>query len=555
MKRYWTPYYILMYLLVFGIYGMNSPRWASSDVIAAKYLPLIILKDHTLHLDSFPYLLKANANNLYQAGEHLISTYPLGTPLLSLPIYALLGNPNAESIDGEAERLSRIAADFLALMSLIGLHIFALQYLTWHHQSPTWIFNILFITGTAFGTSLWSICSDDLWQHTGSVLMVSAGLAFIGWRIPCSSVRLLFAGLAMGFAIVCRPTNIAVILVVMIYIVITSHFRSIVFAISAGLGCLPLLIYNRLTFGTILGGYSYLSSKTGWDIPNFSIFLKLFFHPSRGLFIYSPFLVLGLWTVFRSGSKSSHPIARLAIVVILVHSIVLCSWRIWDGGINYGPRLLTDILPFALLLIIPRLASTQRYCKSLFLILILISVFIHAIGVFRFDGTYVYKDYSRWSRCEILYTATSGKNEIIYPRNETCVPVSNEIVMESIKSDPNKLFGFYGVNIEPRAVLAMRLDDTSYQELIISMEALEDDRFKSHELLTLINGRLNDRATLSKPGELIEIRQEVAGALIPNKINILEFITTSMRSPRFNYVRHANTVKCSIARMHKISLI
>ncbi len=97
--------------------------------------------------------------------------------------------------------------------------------------------------------------------------------------------------------------------------------------------------------------------------PNLEAIAGLLISPSRGLLIYSPFcvfLVLGLLNMRREREVRFYTFAALVLFSGLVF---LSMFPGWDGGWGYGTRLLVDILPYAMLLLIPafaRMGSLQR---------------------------------------------------------------------------------------------------------------------------------------------------------------------------------------------------
>jgi len=81
--------------------------------------------------------------------------------------------------------------------------------------------------------------------------------------------------------------------------------------------------------------------------------------PSRGLIIFLPHLLVIGYLLIRYRRRS--PLAPLAILgagVALCHLVVVASFPIWWGGEGYGPRLMTDTVPW---LIVIALAAIQGW--------------------------------------------------------------------------------------------------------------------------------------------------------------------------------------------------
>ena len=182
------------------------------------------------------------------------------------------------------------------------------------------------------------------------------------------------------------------------------------------------LIFNLLVFGHAFivvsdaeGGFARGSLYGG--LPG------LLISPSRGLLIFSPvflFAAAGIYLWFREGRKWHPEIYGTCLLVAAVHLVVIARWRGWPGGYNYGPRLLTDVVPCLVILMIPalRLVDQSRGWRLAFASALLFSVTVQAIGVFfypngRWDALPqpLYQHRERvwdWEDNQILRTVRAG---------------------------------------------------------------------------------------------------------------------------------------------------
>jgi hypothetical protein len=86
------------------------------------------------------------------------------------------------------------------------------------------------------------------------------------------------------------------------------------------------------------------------------------FSPSRGLFIFVPVLVFVFYLAIRYWRTIPYPrLALLALSMIALHVLLIALWPSWWGGYCYGPRLLTDAVPwmtlFAILVVAAHFAD------------------------------------------------------------------------------------------------------------------------------------------------------------------------------------------------------
>jgi hypothetical protein len=110
--------------------------------------------------------------------------------------------------------------------------------------------------------------------------------------------------------------------------------------------------------------------------------------PSRGLLVFSPFLALAVVGVAIRGRPG--PVEFVAIGTTLVVWLVSANTLDWPGGWSWGPRPLSDTLPFLALLMIPALDRIARPYRTwstatavtavVLLLAVGWSVFVHARG-------------------------------------------------------------------------------------------------------------------------------------------------------------------------------
>jgi hypothetical protein len=150
---------------------------------------------------------------------------------------------------------------------------------------------------------------------------------------------------------------------------VLSAFGVLVVALILGKGITEVDLEN-----TITAGYGLLLS------------------PSRGLIVFSPFLVIaGIASLGILARKQWSPLSWLCFVWLVVHTLMLARPHRWYGGHCYGPRLFTEALPAVILLTFLAWRSfeslgkkTRRAFAISMSFLMLVSVFINTYqGVYN----------------------------------------------------------------------------------------------------------------------------------------------------------------------------
>ena len=545
-------------VLILAVYSANTPLWLSSDNAGTKYLPLSLLSHRGLTLDNYSYIADKPSGNLIRTGGHWRSAYPIGTALLALPLYVLLPKDSDASVDNSAEVLSRRSADIMTALTVLLLTLLFIRYhrsrIPGNPVAPT----LLFMIASGLGTPLWSICSDDLWQHTGSVLMVSAALLFLGTEADRDPwIREFLAGSFFGFSAVCRPTNLIFIPVYAAWIFRRRLVKCIAFAAGAVSGILPLLAYNLSVFGSFTGGYGGISRQVGWGAPDLHTALNLLVHPSTGLFVFSPVTLLiipGLLLVFK---KPADRFLTPAALCLAAQWLLISCWRIWDGGICYGPRLMSDAIPFAAVLMMPALSSSagKPLRRTLIFALAALSAAIQAAGAFWYDGSYTFKNSAAWIDSEIAYTVSRGRNEIMWPLSAQCIPPAWKYDLKDPSTEPMKRMGIHGTRIDPLAVLAVMSPESGIHRVKTDVSIDSSVRFSEACCRLRLNGTMGSWAAIESSGKILSLEFDLPVCFREDGINSLEMHVRMQRSSRFSFIRGSNTLRSVVGDWLSLSLI
>ncbi|MBE7512280.1 MAG: hypothetical protein HS103_05620 [Anaerolineales bacterium] len=163
-----------------------------------------------------------------------------------------------------------------------------------------------------------------------------------------------------------------------------------------------LAAYNLARFGSPLSSGYHFGEGEGFIHPLPVGFLALWVSPWRGVFFYSPVLLLALpgWLRLR---RSTSPLALLLAALVIGQAASFASWWSWHGGITWGTRFLIPALPLMALCLAPLVeaAAKQAFIAAALIILTLISVSVQALG-----ALYSYFPY------EMYLARTYGANDI-----------------------------------------------------------------------------------------------------------------------------------------------
>ena len=373
---------LLLFLLALLVYNANLRVIASGDSRATRFVPLALLRSGTFALDDFRLHVKGFFQNAYWAEEmdgHLVSMYPVVTPLLAAPLYI----PAAIYLERRgwqdrplafAAALSeKLAASVLAAASV------GLLYLLLRRRAPRGD-ALLLTLAYAFGTNTWATSSQALWQHGASqLLLIAALLAATGER---TAGRFAVCGVCCGLLAANRPLDalLAGAVAAWLALEVPDKRRLAAFVLPAAAVGLAFALYNVAVFGQPLGGYPLLIRDGFFDHSVLSGLAGLFFSPGKGLFVFSPVLLFLFARPFVAGPPEDRrlDLCLAAGSAALLFVLARADWR---GGFCYGPRFLTDLLPVFFWLLVPVLARMGRGLRIAFVAALLLSLPQQVIGV------------------------------------------------------------------------------------------------------------------------------------------------------------------------------
>ncbi len=374
---------LMIFSILMAIYLAGSGLPAG-DSTPATYLPLSILREGNFNLDEFDFLHKNGVRHYLEfVNGHYVSAFPVGSSIMALAMYIPTAIGGAEIDAVLPKELAKMSAAAIVALSAV-LFYGLLRRLTSRRIS------MLLTVVYALGSSSLSISSRGLWQHGASQLALTAGVYCLV-RGRGQPVWIAISGFPLAFSVVCRPSDLVVVLPLILYVIRYHRPQFLKFAIAAFPVAVFQLLYNEIYFGNPFHSQFPLS-ETFFKTPLLEGFAGILFSPARGLFIYSPVFLLSLLGMGLVWHRNGDRLLRSLTAGVLLSILLYSKWGNWWGGTgqNYGPRFMADITPLLTLFLYSarRLISRNRWLKKIFVLTLLWSIGAHSIGAFWDQGNW-----------------------------------------------------------------------------------------------------------------------------------------------------------------------
>jgi hypothetical protein len=344
-------------------------------------------------------------------GGHYYNVYPIGVPILALPVVLLLkiAMPKIVRLVHAPARLANshpVLAAFLAgdlyrgygVVELVCAAIFATITVWLMFQIASMFVErrmaLILAAIFAFGTSEWSIGSRSLLQHGPTLLMLTLTLYCLlrGW--------IALSALPLAFSFAVRPSNFIPVALLTLYVAIHHRAQLLRFLLWSLPVAIPFFAYNLATRHQLFPGYY---NPSGYDYaPVWAGFAANMISPSRGLLIFTPIVLFSIaGMVLACRRRWCFPLAGYLIAIVAAHSLLIALFY-WPGHC-YGPRYYTDLTSlfiFFLLPIVPELRARLPLAVA-FSILAAWGIFVHGHGatsaaVHEWNMTPVNVDFAHW---------------------------------------------------------------------------------------------------------------------------------------------------------------
>lgn len=412
------------FLALFGIY-FSSPVWSRSDPLWVPYTAQRLLDHQDLDLSARGFRVGDDYALVEQDGQ-VVSYFPWTTAALTTPLvvlhrmiepFGIVTPLEVQLQDHDVGQFQRFAGGLFAAAAAMVLALLTRRLLRLADRrgedgdgdvevdsdpiiADRWWFVPLCTFVFGLGTSLWSTASRGLWQHGPGILVLGgAWLAALHDPSPVdagndSALRrfpVITSGVLAGLAFGVRPTNVVPVIALGAFLAWRRRETLMTWVISL-LGVVVAVIgANVVLLGSPLPSY-FSADRAGFHPEYVRAVIDDVLSPSRGLVVFSPWLVLAVLTLLPARRRMLGgdvvAFAWTALAGCVGSLLVAASYgEHWWAGHSYGPRFLSETVvvlgPLALLAVFgPRPATTaaRRLSTVVAPILIVVSMLMHAPG-------------------------------------------------------------------------------------------------------------------------------------------------------------------------------
>ena len=389
-------------MALFVVYNANLRLVRIDDSVPARLEPFCLLIDHSIYLNHWvkPYMPSARGPlGVYfvtRYDGHLISSYPLVTPLLVTPLYvapalwlsslppSLQQNPAIRT--ALVDLMEKLSASLVAVLSALLLYLALCRVASGE--------TALIVT-LAYGiaSTTWAISSQALWKQGVAEL----SFAYLLWALVRDANGRFYpvwVGLALAVAAANTPPDGVMIFPFLLYFGRQSWGKLARFAAPLAAIGVPVLIYNMHFFGNPFMAYPGIAAA-----PNHpaGFYLRTSFmgaiagllaSPSRGLLIFVPWTVFSLWGAARLWKSKVYDWGRYLISGIALTFLGYARFSGWWAGWCFGPRYLTNFLPFLAFFLIPVWPRIEKRAvlRAAFVLAFFVAVWVEVVGAFYYPN-------------------------------------------------------------------------------------------------------------------------------------------------------------------------
>lgn len=375
---------VIMSIVIYFIVTNSTVRNTGSDSQGSLLLSQTIIQDQTIKLDKYKDIINKYNGRIYKKNEHYYYYFPIGSSIFALPFVAFENIIGLDMLQHEDEAQIRLAG-LISVAIFLLLYLIATLYIT--HK-----WSLIFASLFWFGTSLSSSLGTALWSHNFAVLFSLIALYFALKSIKSQKqIHFIIISFSLFAAYLCRPT--LSLLSPAIILFIYFHSKRCAFKIAGLLSVMlgAFILFSFHEFRQILPDY-YIPKRLSGEHFWTALYGNLF-SPSRGLFIYSSFLIFPL-IFYRQTKKILQENISLIFILLLplIHLISISQFPRWWAGHSYGARFMSDVIPaFYLIFILVFHQFMIDYKNNLiktFLYIFLLTTGIFSIYINAFQGLY-----------------------------------------------------------------------------------------------------------------------------------------------------------------------
>lgn len=373
-------------LLIFSV-TLNAV-WATDHTASFLDLDYAMWTSHTFALGRVGQFIP-NSVDIFQYNGQYYSALAPGLALFALPFVV----PGFITVGHFSEygAVMLFSEFFVAILNaLAALYLYKLSRMYFRETTACFI-----ALAYAFSTISWPFATFFFQSDVSAALDVIA--VYFVLRVTRGSggfVAILLGGLSVAAAMTVDYVNVLLMPVLLVYIVVSLRRdhgllaeTATWFALCSLFGVLTIGFYNFACFGQVLVSSEQLFLRSSSILGNFSTPLYLgvvlnLFTPLRGIFLFSPILLVGVFGFVRMLGRPSAVRGEglLILAVFMVLFLPYCAWYDPTGGLSFGPRFIVASLPFLLLPAGFVIESGWRYRTPVVYVLYSVGVVINGLA-------------------------------------------------------------------------------------------------------------------------------------------------------------------------------
>jgi hypothetical protein len=377
-----------LFALLLAVFAA-SPVITSTDSRWTIHTAMSFAKGHGGDLTEYlPIIKKQQFYSIEYPDGRPRTRYPIGTALLAMPAVVVIAWLRPQWAAGLPNGTPVRTEQFIA--SIIGAAAGVVFYWVMLSQFQSPAIALASTAIFAFCTSIWSTATRALWQHGPLVLMlVIAMLLLVRARRRPELIQ--YAALPLAMAYLIRPTALVSIIALSTYVLLFQRAWLARYMGWSMLVAIPWIAYNFSIYRRPVPPYYH---REAFSVHTRFVegMLSNLFSPSRGLFVFSPVLLFALsGFILALRDREQRPLNLAYGAIIFGNSIIIGAAARWWGGHSFGPRFMTDIVPFLVYFTAFnfRLPETFRpgmqiAVSAAIAALALVSLTIHAQGALRY---------------------------------------------------------------------------------------------------------------------------------------------------------------------------
>lgn len=383
----------LVVIVVFSTHFFSRIT-TSVDSKWSIYTALSLIREGNLDLNEYQPLLEEKG---YYAIEDIdgryYSLFPIGTSLVAAPVVFLIDRFLARGFLIDFQKVIRreipegvetfVASIIIALTTGVICFVSSLVVTRFRYALLT---TCIF----AYCTSAWSVGSRALWQHGPSMCLLSIVLyLLLLLRRYGQHARIVMGivGVCLAFSYIVRPTNSISIFFLTLVVFVQYRRYFVWYCLGAMTVAIPFLLVNLSIYHFFLSPY-YLPQRIGSNAHFFEALAANIVSPARGLFTFSPILLLSLYgIVLKIKRHRMNFFDWTLVLIILAHWGVISSFPHWWGGHSIGPRFFSDMLPYIIYFLasvfatpLPGTMGHKMFFAGIVSCLLAFSFFVHYQG-------------------------------------------------------------------------------------------------------------------------------------------------------------------------------